>query len=131
MLWPHDLSISLAGFDGIDCAWKRFGAQEQSSFCYAIGVSKIIPVAKVVFKLPGILQIIFRTVLMMVPKKLVPEVKPFASITILDAETLSQVGFLQDPHGTDIKTMTGITFHENRLYLGSLRNDYIAVYNLA
>ena len=124
------LCLLVAGFDGIDCGWKKFGAK-QSSLCYAVGVSTVIPVAKFIYMLPEAFQILLRTVLMMLPPNLAPKVKPYASIVTIDAETLQQVSYVQDPRGSDIKTMTGITFHENKLYLGSLHNDYIAVYNLA
>jgi hypothetical protein len=120
---------SLSGFDGIDCAWKRFGAQS-SLYCYTIGVSTIIPAAKLIYKLPQSLQIVARTLLLMIPKQLVPKVMPYAGIMILDPETRSQVALIQDPRGTDVATLTGITFHENKLYLGSLHNDYIGVYSL-
>jgi hypothetical protein len=93
-------------------------------------VSTVIPAAKLIYKLPPTLQVLLRTALMMVPKELAPKVKPYAGIAILDPETLSQVALIQDPRGTDVKTMTGITFHENKLYLGSLHNDYIGVYSL-
>lgn len=67
---------------------------------------------------------------MMIPKEIAPAVKPYASIAFLDTETLSQVDYIQDPRGTDVKTLTGITFYENKLYLGSLHNNYIGVYSL-
>ena len=35
---------------------------------------------------------------------------------------------LQDPTGTDIAALTGVTVHDNKLYLGSLHNDFIGVY---
>lgn len=67
---------------------------------------------------------------MMMPKKLIPAARPYASIAILDPNTNTLVDLLQDPRGKDVKTMTGITFYGGKLYLGSLYNDYIGVYSL-
>ena len=67
---------------------------------------------------------------MMIPKKFLPKTKPYAAIAVLDPDESRYVGAIQDPWGTDVSTLTGITFHQGNLYLGSLHNDYIAVYDL-
>ena len=41
-----------------------------------------------------------------------------------------QTRLLQDPHGEDIGMLTGVTLWDEKLYLGSLHNDYIGVYDL-
>jgi len=41
----------------------------------------------------------------------------------------NRVRCVQDPDGTDIGMLTGVTVHDDKLYLGSLRNDYIGVYD--
>jgi ATP-dependent Lon protease len=68
---------------------------------------------------------------MMVPPGLTPKPQPYAGIAIFDAENSKYLGLIQDPKGQDVKALTGITFHGNKLYLGSLHNDYIAVYDLS
>lgn len=117
-----------AGFDGVDCAWKSLGAK--SSYCYAIGVSEVVSTAKRVFNLPLPINLFVRTLLMTLPKRLLPNTKPYSCVAILDPDTNSLVDLLQDPRGKDLTTMTGITFYKNKLYLGSLHNDYIGVYSL-
>ncbi len=127
----NDFAISplySQGFDGVDCAWKQFGAK--SPFCYVVGVAAVHPIAKLVSKLPQPLQVIIRTLLMIVPKKIAPRLRPYASIIILDPETSSYVGIIQDPTGKDLSTMTGITFYHGKLYLGSLHHNYIGVYGI-
>lgn len=119
---------SIQGFDGVDCAWHRDGAK--SSLCYAMGVSTVLPIAKLIYKLPQPLQLVVRTLLMLIPKKLSPSLKSYASIVVLDPDALSYVEIIQDPTGKDLSSMTGITFHHGRLYLGSLHQNYIGVYSL-
>jgi hypothetical protein len=68
---------------------------------------------------------------MMVPPKLTPKPQPYASITIIDPETSEHVALIQDPKGRDVTSLTGITFYSNKLYLGSLHNDYVGVYDLS
>ena len=46
-------------------------------------------------------------------------------------EPSSFVKIIQDPQGKDIAHLTGVTIHQNKLYLGSLENDFIGVYDLA
>ena len=119
----------MVGFDGVDCAWKRFGGN--STLCYAVGYSSVVPAAKLIFQLPEPLQMFFRNLLMMVPAKLTPKPQPYASIAIFDPETSEHVGLIQDPKGRDVTSLAGITFYRNKLYLGSLHNDYVAVYDLS
>lgn len=123
---------SPAWFDGVDCAWERHGAK--SSLCYALGMTSVHPLAKLIYQLPTPIQRIFRTLLMIVPKTFSPRPKPYASIVLLDPSSPSTsgsyVGIVQDPTGKDLATMTGITFHQGKLYLGSIHRDYIGVYTV-
>jgi hypothetical protein len=48
----------------------------------------------------------------------------------LTLSSLVHPEILQDPFGTDIGMITGATVHNDKLYLGSLRNNYIGVYAL-
>ena len=126
------LNLVLIGFDGVDCAWQRHGAK--SSLCYAVGTTPVLPLAKLIYQLPMPIQMILRTLFMVIPKRLSPRAKPYASIVILDparsSTSGSYQGIVQDPTGKDVATLTGITFHEGKLYLGTLHRDYIGVYSV-
>jgi hypothetical protein len=39
--------------------------------------------------------------------------------------------YILDPDGTDVSDLAGVTYHQGKLYMGSLKNDFIAVYNLS
>eukprot|EP00934_Nitzschia_sp_Nitz4_P004608 Nitzschia sp. Nitz4//scaffold9_size221794//91527//93025//NITZ4_001345-RA/size221794-snap-gene-0.99-mRNA-1//1//CDS//3329560998//4598//frame0 len=120
---------SAAWFDGIDCGWN--GQNSQSSYCYAVGVTTVVPLMKLIDKIPEPFSRVVRSMLMLIPKQLAPKPELFASIEILDPETLQYVGLIQDPYGKDISKLTGITLHDNKIYLGSLHNNYVGVYDLA
>jgi hypothetical protein len=66
---------------------------------------------------------------MLLPPALAPKPKPYGGLYEFDAET-GNLTVIQDPTGQDIGMLTGVTVHDNKLYLGSLRNDYIGVYSL-
>lgn len=38
--------------------------------------------------------------------------------------------FILDPQGKDISELTGVTYHEGKLYFGTLKHDFIGVYTL-
>lgn len=67
----------------------------------------------------------------MLPKEWLPETEPYGGITVIDPETSSYVGLIQDPTGQDIGHITGVTVYDNKLFLGSLSNDFIGVYDLS
>ena len=119
-------------FDGVDCSWK--GVKSDSAYCYSVCVSSIVTAAKIIFSLPHPFDAFLRGMLLMLPKTLIPEVKPYGGIVVLnpdESQSSSFVELLQDPYGKDIGHLTGVTVHNNSLYLGSLRNDYIGVFSLA
>jgi hypothetical protein len=115
-------------FDGVDCAWK--GVNAETSFCYAANPSSVVPAAKLLLNLPHPIDWIVRTLLVMFPKEWLPKTEPYGGITIVDPITLEYMELIQDPNGQDISHITGVTFHENKLFLGSLENDFIGVYHL-
>ena len=70
----------------------------------------------------------------MLPRTLIPKVQPYGGIVVLDpdkTQSSSFVQLLQDPNGKDIGHLTGVTVHNNKLYLGSLQNDFVGVYDLS
>jgi hypothetical protein len=124
-MWP----FSPTDFDGVDCSWK--GVTGATSYCYAVCPSSVVPAHRILWKVPHPIDLIFRTMLLMLPKKLAPATKLYGGITIVDPESNTYVGLIQDPDGIDISQLTGITVHDNKLYLGSLHNEFIGVYDLS
>jgi hypothetical protein len=66
----------------------------------------------------------------MSPKEWLPKMKVYGGITIVDPATSRYVGLVQDPSGEDISHITGVTVHDNKIFLGSLENNFIGVYDL-
>jgi hypothetical protein len=116
-------------FDGVDCGWK--GVTADSSLCYAANPSSVTPVHKFLFKLPHPLDVIVKTIMLLLPKEFLPHNEPYGGITVFDADTSTYIELLQDPTGIDIGHLTGVTVYNNKLFLGSLDNDYIGVYDLS
>jgi hypothetical protein len=118
----------LTGYpDGLDCAWK--GVTAKSSLCYAAMPSAIVPLLKLAKAIPHPFDMFFRSFLMSLPKSFSPPLKPYGGLVEFDPEG-GELRFIQDPNGDNVGMLTGVTVHDNKLYLGSLRNDYIGVYHL-
>ena len=69
--------------------------------------------------------------IMMLPKSLLPKVGPYGGVAVINPETGTVVDILQDPKGTDIMYIMGVTAQDDKLYLGSLYNKFVGVYDLA
>ena len=120
----------LTGYpDGADCAWAGI-TSKVSNLCYAALPSAFLPILKLVLKMPHPLDQFFRSLLMALPKKLAPPVKQYGGIVEVDPLKGGVVRLLQDPTGKDAGMFTGVTVHDDKLFLGSLKNDYIGVYEL-
>mmetsp|Transcript_705 Transcript_705/g.1997 ORF Transcript_705/g.1997 Transcript_705/m.1997 type:complete len:422 (-) Transcript_705:293-1558(-) len=115
-------------YDGVDCAWTSKG--NDNEYCYGIHPSTVVPAHKVLNAIPHPLDQILRSMLMLLPSWLAPAMQPYTAISVVDASRNEFVELLQDPTGKDVAGMTGVTVRDNKLYLGSLRNDYIGVYEL-
>jgi sugar lactone lactonase YvrE len=118
---------SPAYVDGVDCAWS--GQTAKSSYCFAANPGYVVAANRFLWGLPHPLVWILRTMLIMLPKEWLPKTDPYGGITILDPE-YGFVALIQDPFGSDIGHIAGVTVHENKLFLGSLENDFIGVYDL-
>jgi Strictosidine synthase len=115
-------SDALPGYpDGVDC-------EPTGNRCYAVLPSSIVPVHKALSLLPRWFNWVVRTVLLRVPRQLVPPTQPYAGVLVMDAET-GAANLLQDPTGRDVSMLCGVTYHKGKLYLGSVHNNYIAVYD--
>ena len=120
----------LTGYpDGADCAWKGVTSKTRE-YCYTVMPSAITPLSKLMYKLPNPLDRILRTLVLALPKSMAPPIKPYGSAVEVDPVNGRVVRYIQDPSGADISRLAGVTVHDNKLYLGSLTNDYITVYEL-
>lgn len=119
--------------DGVDCSW-------QHNLCYAVMPSAIVPVHKLWNALPEPLSHLIRTIAMVLPRRLVPPVKTFGGViefdptgkVTTDTTTTNVTRTFLDPTGRDIGMLTGVTVGPNdgKLYLGSLLNKFVGVYDL-
>jgi Strictosidine synthase len=116
-------SRDLPGYlDGVDCSWT-------TGLCYAVMPSAIVAIHKFWNYLPIKGSQLFRTMLLLMPSWLMPAVKKFGGLVEVDPIT-KEFRFILDASGKDVSMLTGVTVYKNKLYLGSLKNKYIGVYNL-
>jgi hypothetical protein len=121
----------LTGYpDGGDCGWPGI-TTETSSNCYAVMPSAMLPIMKLAMKIPPPYDSVFRSLLMGLPKQLAPPVKKYGGVVEVDPVNGGVIRLLQDPTGEDAAAFAGVTVKDNKLYLGSLKNDYIGVYDLS
>jgi Strictosidine synthase len=132
-LWKYHLSNGtmevlvasrdLPGYvDGVDCSWT-------TGLCYAVMPSATVPAHFFWNSLPMKGSQLLRTVLLMLPPWMAPAVSPFGGL--LEVDPISKAfRFILDPTGKDVRMLTGVTVYKDKLYLGSLENDYIGLYNL-
>jgi sugar lactone lactonase YvrE len=114
-------SKDMTGYvDGVDCAGTK---------CYAVMPSAIVPLHKLWSKLPDAVNVMLRTLILSLPSSLAPPVKKYGGLLEVDMST-GAFRYLQDPNGLDIAMLCGVTEHDGKLYLGSIKNEYIGVYNL-
>jgi len=116
----------LFGFvDGAACS-------HTSGKCYAAIPSTVTTTVKLVFNLPDTLEKLSRNLMMMLPKVILPKADNYAGFVELANEgSGSKINrIIQDPDGRDLNMITGVTENGGKLYLGSLSNDFIGVYDL-
>jgi hypothetical protein len=119
-------SHQLPGYvDGMDCS-------RTSTICYAVMPSAILPIHKWLNALPPSLSRYFRIFMSLLPRKWTPPVKKFGGIVEFDSAATpgSPIRTILDPTGRDISMLTGVTIHKDKLYLGSLTNPFVGVYDL-
>lgn len=109
--------------DGIDCSHKN-------GLCYAVMPSSIVLAHKVLAALPEVLALGIRYLLLMLPRQLAPPVEKFGGLLEINPDT-AEFRYLVDPKGQDIHSIFGVTAFEDSLYLGSLKNSYIGLYDLS
>ena len=114
--------------DGVACAWKGTTAV-QSESCFAVMPNPESPIMALVRRIPHPIDMLLRSLVMGLPKALVPAAKPYGGLLEFDPDDGSTT-LIQDPYGKDVKMLTGVAVFDNRLYMGSLYNDHITVYQL-
>mmetsp|Transcript_17326 Transcript_17326/g.26485 ORF Transcript_17326/g.26485 Transcript_17326/m.26485 type:complete len:428 (+) Transcript_17326:41-1324(+) len=103
---------------------------EDIPYCYAaLPTAQPLAVA-IMFSLPSFIERPLRSLLMSMHPKLAPPTKPYGGFIEIDVSDRSIKRVIQDPSGQDIRAITGVTVHEDKIYLGSLENDFIGVYDL-
>jgi hypothetical protein len=112
--------------DGMDCS-------KTSTICYAVMPSAILPIHKLLNAVHPSLSRYFRIFLSILPRKWTPPVKKFGGIlefNITAAPGNAMIRTILDPTGRDLSMLTGVTIHKDKLYLGSLTNPFVGVYDL-
>ena len=108
--------------DGMDCNHK-------TGKCYAVLPSSITPLHKLLMSLPLFVDEWMRYLLMALPRQLAPPPRKFGGLLEVDPKTF-EFRYILDPTGVDIAMICGVTVNNNVLYLGSLENTFIGVYDL-
>jgi Strictosidine synthase len=122
-------SHELTGYtDGADCSWSTTGPS--AGKCYVAVATTMPTVMKLMQVVPHPLDQILRGFLLMLPKWLAPKPVDYGCVVEVDMAT-GETRTLQDPDGTDQKFITGVTIHDNKLYLGSLHSNVVGVYDLS
>ena len=144
----HQIMVDgLPGFpDGATCARTYFSKNKQKKLlCYVPMPSPELPITKLLEKLSISTSLFLRNILLKLPDSMINMIKPISyggvveidpSMTCTDSENKRNTTYqcwkrlLQDPKGKDIGMLTGAAVHDGKLYLGSLQNDYVALYHL-
>lgn len=84
---------------------------------------------KMIQTVPHPIDWFLRLLLLPLPKSLAPKPPEYGCVVEIDMET-GAIRTLQDPDGTDLEFITGVTAHDNKLYLGSLHRDVVGIYDL-
>ncbi|KAL7460057.1 hypothetical protein ACHAXS_000524 [Conticribra weissflogii] len=113
--------------DGADCSFER-------GTCYVAIPSTISPLAGLVFSMPDFIGKPIRSLLMILPRWMTPNAEPYGGVAEIypGSATIppSVKRIFQDPDGRDVNIITGVTEFKGKLYLGSLHENYITVYDL-
>lgn len=115
-----------AFLDGVDCSFE-------SSKCFVAMPAPATHFLKALFTIkPPFLSRFIRSILMVLPRRLAPDAKPYGGVAIIDPGDGQNVPSVrqiyQDPNGRDISTITAVTIGlDGKAYLGSLHNNFVGV----
>jgi Strictosidine synthase len=126
-----DSKAFMGYLDGADCVVKVHGNKDVTidNLCYAVMPSAIVPAMKFINSMPSFVNKLLRSLIMILPRTITPEIASFGGLIEVNPKT-SEYRFLLDPTGQDLRFLTGVTHYQGKLYLGSLENDFIGVYDL-
>ena len=121
--------------DGIDCP-----RSSRRGLCYVAIVTTLSPSVNAIFSMtPSWLGRIVRSILMMIPRSWSPPAERYGGVAEIYVGDDDENGsgptpritrIFQDVDGRDFSTITGVTEHGGKLYLGSLHADYVGVVSL-
>ena len=125
---PERILDNFPGFlDGVDCSFR-------SGLCYVAITSPISPLVRAIFGMPTWLSRPIRSFLLMIPRTWAPKEKRYGGAAEIHPGNENSpariIRIFQDPDGRDISTVTGVTEHNGKLYLGSLHGNYVGVVSL-
>lgn len=107
-----------AFLDGIDCSFD-------SPLCFVAMPVPATADLKALFTMPPPLSRLIRSILMVIPRTWMPAGKHYGGVAVVTEGSIQRI--YQDPTGSDISVITGVTEHNGKVYLGSLHNDFIGV----
>ena len=85
---------------------------------------------KIMQLIPHPIDQFLRGLLLMLPRSLAPDPVAYGCVVEVDMET-GAIRTLQDPDATDLTLLTGVEVQDDKLYLGSLNNDVVGIYDLS
>lgn len=113
--------------DGVDC--------NSDGMCYVAIPTPVVGLSKLLYKLPKNIEAVIKTFFMMLPKWFSPKPMRYGCFLELkmernenDKDVIQRI--VQDPYGDQISSITGVTEHKGKLYLGSLENPFIGIYQI-
>jgi len=121
---PLEMEPLVGTPDGADCS-------HSTGLCYAAIATSEPAFSKVLSQLPPSLHQALRTLTLMLPKSLRPKPVPYGCFVEFDPKIPKVTRIIQDPTGQDLRLISGVTVHGNKLYLGSLNNNVVGVYKLS
>ena len=109
-----------AFLDGIDCSFDN-------PLCFVAMPFYGNANLEALFTIPPPLSRLIRSILMVIPRTWTPHGKHYGGVAVVHPVEGNIQRIYQDPTGSDISVITGVTEHNGKLYLGSLHNDFIGV----
>jgi len=108
--------------DGVDCI--------SSGHCLVALPSPVTNIQKMLFKMPPMIAAALQSLLMMLPKAMSPGLLRYGGFVEFDPYSGTVKRIVQDPKGEEIVGITSVTEHKGKVYLGSLENEFVGVYQL-
>lgn len=123
-LEPLDFTF-MSYSDGVDCS---------PELCYVALPSPPPDVMKLVYKIPHPFDILVRTIFMWMPRWAIPAPVRFGGLAVVqpgtDETPARFASYILDTKGVDNNFLTGVTYHEGKLYLGYLHENYITIFDI-